>query len=201
MDGASLTVVPALPASGVVVSQSVAVPSGVDSGGIQVRWLDDQQFRGLTQTFVWRSDSTLATIGLRVSTDQNQRYKFAHAQKYVLDVQELGANRTVLQTLASIELTLEPRYIQPDHYFVIALKIPIKLRNQGSYGFNLRPAEANAHNHIIVSTGGNGKGESFADGVANQTGVPGLITAGARYGNAKADFDLTFFLSATGTQD
>lgn len=189
------------PAGNVAVQQAEAVPAGVDSGGIQARWPDEDQFRGLSQTFVWKGGDPLSAIGLRISADQNKRFKFRYPQKYALDVQKLSDRRVVLKTLASVELTLQPDLVQPERFLVITLPALIELNAGDLYGFNLRPLEVNPHNHIIVSIGGNGEGHRFADGVANQTGVPGLISAGQSYGNAIADFDLTFFLLSQATHE
>ncbi|RRJ95040.1 hypothetical protein Ga0100231_012685 [Opitutaceae bacterium TAV4] len=192
----SLSVTASPPETNIAVNQPLAAPAGADAGEIQTRWVKDAEFRGVTQDFVWESDVPLATIGLRISPEQNKRFKFFQPQKYALDVQELSENRIILKTLASLEFTLEPAFVQSEKYLIVTPAATIPLTSGGHYGFHLRPLEQNNRNRLLLSTGGRRTGDSFSGGAAMQTNVSGLVSAGVRYGNASADFDVTFFLAA-----
>lgn len=179
------------------INQSAMFESDSISDGIQARYVSDGENRSLTQTFVWNSSGKLTSIGIRVSPDQGQYFKFGRPQKYGLDVQLLSNDSTrVLQTLESATFTLTPQEAAAGHYFVITFDQPLTMEKKQLYGFHLYPVEITG-NRLIIATTGDGKGDSFPDGAGNQHGAPGAIPEGKAYGKARQNFDLVFFTTAT----
>lgn len=185
--------VESVPSSDVAVNQTELAPGS----GVQARYRGEGDYRCVTQTFVWTTDGALSGVGLRVADDSNLR--FAHPQRFFLDIQKLNSAeaRVVRETLISVPFVLTTEKVELGKYLYIRFDSPLPLRKDGAYGFNVRPQQS-ADNRLILAWSGTGTGKSYTGGVASQNGTREEIAPGERYGNPSSarDFDLVFYLTS-----
>ncbi|MDR1281515.1 MAG: hypothetical protein LBK99_11920 [Opitutaceae bacterium] len=195
---AAVTVLDSAPVENVIVNQAETAAPDAEQPGIQARWINDTDFRGVTQTFLWQGgeggEGTFSALGVRISPEKNPKIQYKQPQRFTLDVQELNPRQTVARTLASVGFTLVPEMAQPGKYLLIRLPGPVKMNDGGRYGFYIRPDEKNPGNRVAFATNGKDAGDGFPNGAAAQTNAPGLLAAGVRYGRSPMNFDVTFFL-------
>jgi hypothetical protein len=197
-ENASLTTLAEVPASGVNIRQDSV--SADPAAGLSIRYTDESQRRGATQTFVWNSTGKLTGVGLKLSAAAGDRYPLLAPQSFEVDIHELDEalnSRRITRKLATVSVTVTPQLVRPGQYLYLSFDPPLALRKGTAYGLSIRPTQLVRDSHLHLAWTGHANGstpEAYVPGVASMTlGLP--YADSDRYGREplERDFDLVFF--------
>jgi hypothetical protein len=165
---------------------------------VQARWMNGGSSdeaatdkRGVSQMFTWTSSKRLTAIGLKTDGFEHKLNTGVIApQDWVIEIQEIDAERSAGTKVATLQFTLHPRSYKVGQYLLIKPVAPVALKSGKRYGFHLMPKTVVDFQRLYFARTAQGSAE--LGGGANQTHGDTL----QRYGVAPGEYqyDLVFFL-------
>lgn len=175
-------------------SQRVVIDQALfGTGSVQSRHRNDEltDWRGIQQTFTWTSDDPLATIGIRVSSVQDDTDPFDEDQEHYLHIQSVDGLSADTNTIYEARFNLTDAIVNSNEYVVLDLG-SVALTNNGTYGFSIFPAPSAYVGGQRIYWNRSADNTAYDSGVAAQfnpaDGLPDNT-----YGSA--GYDLTFFMT------
>lgn len=114
------------PATGVNINQSTVTND--EPGGVSVRYLNESQRRGASQTFEWNTNGKMTGFGIKISAQAAARYPLRDPQKFEIAIHEISNplhGRLVVNRLALLPVTLDASLVKAGHYLYFTLATPL----------------------------------------------------------------------------